>query len=454
MARRARALTPDQLRAAEEILDEWLARSLSTEPADREATEDAVTELYRIQGLPPPMFLWVNSPESGLLTAGLLAECRSARAGVPLHRWLREYLSSTLWLDGFSSFIRETVAELLDDHLQEDDPPLPEVRDSSFAQRLHTVPGTWHPGALRARMTEWWHDPHARQHPEVRRWRRSMRLAGWEEWDVELVGRFQAPGWARETVEGLLPQPHRLTRSVFHHCMEKDDSLPFEGGGNDWMTPGIENFLQVHGQWATHLAWFDVYRRLGLVRYPDPVQRIMDLLAVTARSCGSWWPGERLCVAVERPALLKVDLPEPRTPRLHCADGPAVLWRDGSKMYAWRGIPVSKRLIKGKVTATHWLSENNSEVRRAMAERMGHEWLLENAGAQKIATDEYGTLWRVTDWWNDDIVLVDLVNSTAEPDGSFKRYVLRVPPDQTVPRDAIGWTFGLPPGAYGPATMT
>jgi hypothetical protein len=55
---------------------------------------------------------------------------------------------------------------------------------------------------------------------------------------------------------------------------------------------------------------------------------------------------------------------------------------------------------------------------------------------------------------DEEVVLVDVVNSTLEPDGSQRRYVLRVPPDQRVPRDAIGWTFGLPPGAYQPAEMT
>lgn len=115
----------------------------------------------------------------------------------------------------------------------------------------------------------------------------------------------------------------------------------------------------------------------------------------------------------------------------------------------------SKKLIEGRLSAAHWLAESNGEVRRAVAERMGYEWLLDSASAKKIATDEYGTLWRIiTGVYEEDIVLVDLVNSTPEPDGSFKRYVLRVPPDQTVPRDAIGWSFGLPPGAYGPATMT
>lgn len=49
---------------------------------------------------------------------------------------------------------------------------------------------------------------------------------------------------------------------------------------------------------------------------------------------------------------------------------------------------------------------------------------------------------------------MDVLNSTPEPDGTWRRYVLRVPPDQRVPRDAIGWTFGLAPGTYHPIEMT
>lgn len=119
-------------------------------------------------------------------------------------------------------------------------------------------------------------------------------------------------------------------------------------------------------------------------------------------------------------------------------------------------------------------------MRWAIADRMGYDWLLDHCNAKRSATDGYGSLWRIPDprdpselevdfgppvgngraYYPDgsepeeDIVLVEVENSTPEPDGSFKRYVLRVPPDQTVPRDAIGWTFGLPPGTYAPEEMT
>lgn len=87
--------------------------------------------------------------------------------------------------------------------------------------------------------------------------------------------------------------------------------------------------------------------------------------------------------------------------------------------------------------------------------------LLDQCQASRIGSDEYGTLWRfrhpldtAADEADEAVVLFDLMNSMPEPDGSFRRYVLRVPPDQTVPRDGISWTFGLPPGQYQPVSMT
>ena len=56
-------------------------------------------------------------------------------------------------------------------------------------------------------------------------------------------------------------------------------------------------------------------------------------------------------------------------------------------------------------------------------------------------------------------------SATAEPDGSYRRYVLRVPPNTRNTREAIAWTFGFdnaddyildfnkaynPPCAYNP----
>jgi hypothetical protein len=38
-----------------------------------------------------------------------------------------------------------------------------------------------------------------------------------------------------------------------------------------------------------------------------------------------------------------------------------------------------------------------------------------------------------------------------EPDGSLKRYFLRVPPGTRTARRAVAWSFGLTKNAYEPA---
>ncbi len=44
--------------------------------------------------------------------------------------------------------------------------------------------------------------------------------------------------------------------------------------------------------------------------------------------------------------------------------------------------------------------------------------------------------------------MVKVVNSTPEPDGSFKDYFLRVPPTCQTALEAVAWTFDKTPEQY------
>jgi len=70
----------------------------------------------------------------------------------------------------------------------------------------------------------------------------------------------------------------------------------------------------------------------------------------------------------------------------HCADGPAVAWRCGTEVYYWHGIKVDKRLIMDpeSFTRDEILSERNSEVQRALAERLGWDKFLEVVGGEVV----------------------------------------------------------------------
>lgn len=163
---------------------------------------------------------------------------------------------------------------------------------------------------------------------------------------------------------------------------------------------------------------------------------------------GLWlyWVTERAVVAVPRPALRLLD------DSLHCADGPAVWWPDGARYFFWRGVQVPEAVVTRPetLTAALILAERNAEVRRVMVERVGYERFLLESGARPMHQDETGTLYRIEMPDDEPLVLVHVVNATPEPDGSRRRFFLRVPPDMVLAKQAVAWTFALAEAEYRP----
>ena len=120
-----------------------------------------------------------------------------------------------------------------------------------------------------------------------------------------------------------------------------------------------------------------------------------------------------------------------RRGRLHASDQPAVVWPDGSGSWYWDGIAVPERIAaaRDQLTADLVAGIDNQELRRVAVERLGWERFLATASAELRAQDDYGKLWATTVRIDGERVqLVEVVNATAEPDGSHRRYFLRVPP--------------------------
>ncbi|WP_331386629.1 DUF6745 domain-containing protein [Saccharothrix sp. ST-888] len=55
---------------------------------------------------------------------------------------------------------------------------------------------------------------------------------------------------------------------------------------------------------------------------------------------------------------------------------------------------------------------------------------------------------------DEPVVMVEVVNSTAEPDGTFRTYWLRVPPGTRTARAGVAWTFGVNEADYHPQRET
>lgn len=158
----------------------------------------------------------------------------------------------------------------------------------------------------------------------------------------------------------------------------------------------------------------------------------------------------------ERPVLSRRDEQE----RLHSDEGPAFGFADGLAVYAWHGLAVPAAVIEEPVTVARIEQEENVELRRVLLERYGLDRYLRERGEKPAAEDEYGRLWRLElDAGSqggrvEPLVVVEVENATLEPDGSRRRYTLRVPPQMRSAREAVAWTFGLDEHAYGPARQT
>lgn len=114
------------------------------------------------------------------------------------------------------------------------------------------------------------------------------------------------------------------------------------------------------------------------------------------------------------------------------------------------------------ISLKHIQDEENAELRRVLIERYGLSRYLLDSGAKRIAEDEFGELYRTEIEGDEPLVMVKVMNSTPEPDGSVKPYFLRVHPelrplrqDGSVgePQDitamnAVASTFGLTGAEY------
>lgn len=178
----------------------------------------------------------------------------------------------------------------------------------------------------------------------------------------------------------------------------------------------------------------------------------LDGIVAVARAAGWWWPYEKTAVVCERP----VELHRDEAGRLDRGDGPALAFPDGFALYAWRGMPVPAEFLAelAGLTPARIREEENAELRRVMLEHYGYDRYLEESGAEPVQRDEAGVLWRIELDGDEPLVMVEVVNSTPEPDGTHRVYWLRVPPRVRTAREGVAWTFGLEEADYTPQRET
>lgn len=200
---------------------------------------------------------------------------------------------------------------------------------------------------------------------------------------------------------------------------------------------------------AGWIAFHDARRRLGMATFTASATAHLDRWADLARSCGWWWPYEGLCVASERPAVLRLEpWPLHDAHRLHCADGPAMRFGDGWQVHAWHGTRVPSSFVDGDWSVADILAEPAFEVRHRAIQRMGWDRFLTGAAfaetARAPAPEDGGmlVLYDVPDRLFGQPARM-LVWTPADPghDGDLTAFAMAVPAALADPVAAFDWTW-------------
>jgi len=229
---------------------------------------------------------------------------------------------------------------------------------------------------------------------------------------------------------------------------------------------GRADYSTVAPRWAVQLgigysggAFMSFFREICALLLDGYLWDRARAYEATLESAYWWFPQKEFVMVSERPSVIHRELVRSRDGnshhRLHCATGPACGFRDGWGVWAWHGVRVPQHVIERpeQIAINEIWKEQNVEVRRVMMERYGLSRFLVDSGAKRISEDELGELYRVELSNDEPLVVVKVLNSTLEQDGSRKPYFLRVPPRMTSARQAVAWTFFMTPDEYAKSLL-
>jgi hypothetical protein len=426
-------LSPDDLAVLEKVREEWLKSGLSTAPTDRAKAQAAAAEAYTAAGLKPPRInIWLQSPWAGNTVMKLLAsdidspwELSTAQLDVWDAVWkqllpqMEGLIGEGQWQDTRRRLRQEATRKISDRHGVIIEKQVKEM----FAEGLGVAIWTY-----------------LRRFAGPQMYSR-IRSTTEDKVKAAIEGKLSAIA-AEQAYHELVYAVHQQIWSYIAEPLRQQ--VPFPAG----VLGSAQKWENGYGQHdAGWLSYYDFVERIG-VKGTEPLRGLQQL----AKSCGWFWPYEKICVLTDRPVKLERD----NRRRLHGETEMALGYGDKWGMYAWHGVlvPAYVVLLPEPLTFDLIEAETNVEVRRVLIERFGLEKYLREGSVGKIHEDQCGILYRMQSQGDEPIMVVRVKNSTPEPDGTIKEYFLRVPPTMLRARQAVAWTFGLTEEEYQPRVET
>ena len=382
-------LTPEHRAQLKPWADRWIANAMSTKAMteqDRDVCRDAVVRLYAAAGKPPPEHIvFVPSPFVLAFAGGFAAAIWHKEATEQAARQATRQATEQAARQATEQAARQATRQAT-------------WQATEHATEEATRQATWQATRQATEQATW----HATEEATLNNW-------------------YFIPADMRALARDIGVGDFGLQCATSAWKMWQ--------GGNQWS--GYDSYLSFFRHNAElpldYTAW-DAWETLSLHSGPRIVH-------------------EKFCMISDRPAVLTVDDQN----RPHADSGLFCRWRDGSGLYSVHGTRIPAWLIEQpeRLTVAAIDAEQNAEVRRVMLERYGWAKFMQDSGAQRIDHDErWGTLYRRDIADDEPLVMVEVINRSPEPDGSFRHYTLRVPPTCRTALEAVAWTFDMKSAEY------
>lgn len=426
-------LSPKQVKKLETVSTQWKNIGLSTAKTEHQAAEGGMRRAYEAAGLIPPKFvIWLKSPRAGATAARLLKSdldwphnLDPMQRGVWDDFWkqalpqVQNHLGEARWVEVRKTIRQEAEKKILDKYGHYVEKRVKELFSEQIGIYIWKyIRKVYGPSVLQQVRTD-----------VEERVKNSLKPELSQEALDQIYQQMVVP--VTQQTWSSVAEPLRMMMTINNGTLFGRQTWECGFGSHD-------------AGWVSH---YDYLRSIG-VKGTDPLDGITTL----TRSCGWWWPYKNLCLFTEKPIALKRD----NRGRLHNEKGMVVRYSDNWGFYAWHGVivPDDVIILKEPITLERIAAERNVEVRRVLIERFGLDDYLKSGKVVKIHQDKCGTLWRMDLEGDEPIMVVQVVNSTAEPEGYFKEYFLRVPPNMVRAKQAVAWTFGLTEDEYVPLVET
>lgn len=431
---------------AEAWVAAWRTLQASTDRVDRDRAERALTALYRERGLPAPEFIWADDPVQAVTAWHIVSLGRepvrnryaNGDTGTGLNR-KRNQLRDPFGLEPAWVYRAARRARAL----------APADQPGGFR-----FDGTY---AADGERLKWHLEENLRQGTQRSRVPRSdAAVVLGRTPRLEMLSRLVVGDQWRE-LSALLGADRVVdvaVRAAQQAAVELLDARPSFAQAMRALTyPAFDREILLMGA-VPEVLGVALWRQMDQRdKRTAMVERRLEL----ARTGVAFMAFDGLAIMLDRPIAVGFD----EAGRLHHGDGPALQYPNGTALWFDHGVELPSYVITDPdaITVERIDAQRNAEVRRVMTERFGPERLVREGGAELIDEDETGRLWRRTfpgARWNrpEPLVMVEVRNSTPEPDGSVRTYFLRVPPAIASARAAVAWTFGLEQTAYEPVVET